>query len=145
MNGLVLNARGKGDSLEISYEPTSQNAYIFQEGASQHRVTANRSKAIKDLKLLAGLSEETQESGRKISMRLQYLVSRESLEEKAFNDFLRRGNSPYKMAEFRRQRLEASPIAKYELAEDSGIWILSQRKMIPMRTVQGRFDIGFLR
>jgi len=138
MNGLVLNARKKGDSLEISYEPTSQSAYIFQEGVSQHRVTANRSKAIKDLKLLAGLSEETQESGRKISMRLQYLVSRESLEEKAFNDFLRRGNSPYKMAEFRRQRLETSPIAKYELPEDSGNLDSEPAKNVPNEDGSGQ-------
>jgi len=120
MNGLALEAKKNGKSLEISYEPMLQNAYVFQGGSNKHKISVDRSKAIEDLRLLAGLFEETQESGRKISMRLQYLVSRKAFEEKAFDDFLRRGNSPYKMAEFRRMRLEASPLAKYELPEDSG-------------------------
>lgn len=120
MNGLALEAKKKGKSLEIFYNSMLQNSYVSQGESNQHKISVDRLKAIEDLRLLGGMFEETQENGRKISMRLQYLVSRKDFEERAFDDFLRRGNSPYKMAEFRRARLEASSLVKYDLPEDSG-------------------------
>ncbi len=92
MNGLALEAKKKGKSLEIFYKSMLQNSYVSQGESNQHKISVDRLKAIEDLRLLGGLFEETQENGRKT----------------------------YKMAEFRRARLEASSLVKYDLPEDSG-------------------------
>jgi len=114
MNGIELTTAMRHGSIEVHYRPPVHPDTKGSGGLQEATVAGTRLKAADGLRILAAQYKKTQKDGRGISLRLQYLGAGQASQAHTFDEVLRRGESPYQMAAFRRAQQEEASLNVYQ-------------------------------
>ncbi len=135
MDGVELTAEMQGSSVEVRYSPRDRTGIEGGGSLEEVRIKATRVKATRGLQVLSA-GYTTQEEGRSMSLRLQYLsASQESLRQ-VFDEVLRRSKSPYQRAAFVRAQQETIFIDVHQNASEK-----SQRPLVLLEYEEIQFPV----
>ncbi len=114
MQGVELRIAMRKNAIEVRAELPIDAPEVLRSQVANAKLVAERAVIPTSIRISAGVLNEKQESGRGISIRLQYVTSSLTGERKALDELLRRGKTIRDTAIFRRAQQERSPVMVYE-------------------------------